>query len=119
MQLSIISIADNHAHIGVKGEISGLYEAVANPFETLLGENAYAKTVLLNLEKTTMIDSSGIGWLITSFKRFAQNKGRLVLHTIPPLISQVLKLVHLEKIIECEIDYAHACQLLSPQPAKP
>src|SRR5262245_25369175 len=44
----------------------------------LLGPDCYGRKVLVKLEKTSSIDSSGVGWLIATQKRFAANGGHCV-----------------------------------------
>jgi anti-anti-sigma regulatory factor len=63
---------------------------------------------LLNLEKTTYINSSGISWLIISHKHFVQAKGQLILHSIPPLVFQVMQLVRLPLVVPVAVDEAAA-----------
>ena len=60
------------------------------------------------MEKTRFIDSSGIGWLMVSHKRFLGAGGRLVLHSVPPMIAQVLRLLNLHTILAIEPDLAAA-----------
>ena len=79
--------------------------------EALLGPGAFGRKVLLNLEKTTYIDSSGLSWLFVCYKSFMQAKGKFVLHTIPGRVYQVLQIVRLPSVIPVAPDEATARSL--------
>ncbi len=70
-----------------------------DPFCRVLGDDCFSRKVLLRMDKATFIDSSGIGWLITLQKRFRENGGALVLHSIPPRVQQVFGFIRLDKIV--------------------
>lgn len=75
-----------------------------NPLAEVLGPNGFAHQVLLNLEKCTFIDSSGVSWLISSHKSFAADGGALVIHSIPPSVLQVLRLLRMELVLRLAED---------------
>lgn len=79
-----------------------------NPLEDLLGAQCYEQKVLLDLEKSGYIDSSGIGWLMACHKRFLQAKGQLVIHSVPPLVEQVIHVLRLHSILTIKPDLASA-----------
>lgn len=68
-----------------------------NPIESALGRDGFGKKVLLNLEKTPYIDSSGVALLIRCHKKCQDAGGQLIMHSIPPGIMQILKLLHMER----------------------
>lgn len=68
-----------------------------NPFDSALGRDGYGRKVLLDLQKTPYIDSSGVAMLIRCHKKCADSGGQLIMHTIPPSIMQILKLLHMER----------------------
>jgi len=73
----------------------------------------YAKNkVLFSLEKVTYIDSSGISWLLVAHKHFVQGGGKLVLHSAPPLVEQVLRLLKMQLVLNLAADEASARALL-------
>jgi anti-anti-sigma factor len=79
-----------------------------NPFQRLVGEDVFSRRVLLGLERTSFIDSSGIGWLITSSKRFDEGGGTLVLHSVPPRVRQIFDFIRMGRIISIVDDEAEA-----------
>jgi anti-anti-sigma factor len=76
-----------------------------------LGPECYCRKVVVNLERTRSIDSSGIGWLIACQKRFAANGGCWILHSLPPWVKQMLGLLRLDSILQLAEDETTACRL--------
>jgi anti-sigma B factor antagonist len=72
--------------------------------EQVAGRGVYSRRVLFNLEKTSFIDSSGIGWLLTCHKRFREQKGKLVFYHIPPLVKQTFDLLRLGSALHLAAD---------------
>jgi len=109
MRLTLLERAGDVAHLACSGEISHLYTTDRDPFVELLGPGCYGLTVVLDLQKTTFIESSGISWFVRCHTRFARGGGKLVLHSLPPIIEDFLvKLVRLDKLIPIHADSAAA-----------
>ena len=49
-----------------------------DPIEDVVGPSSYSRCVLLDMERTTYIDSSGIGWMLICHKHFIETGGRLI-----------------------------------------
>jgi len=82
-----------------------------NPIETALGRDGYARKVLLDLQKTPYIDSSGVAILIRCHKRCQDAGGQFIMHSIPPSIMQILKLLHMERHLNLVDDEESAVTL--------
>jgi stage II sporulation protein AA (anti-sigma F factor antagonist) len=109
MQLTLVSSENNVVRLQCEGSISQEgFKAGSDPLEDLLGAECYDRKVLLNLERTHYIDSSGIGWLMGRNKQFRQHGGRMVLHSIPPMVSQVLQLLRMGMVLELATDESTA-----------
>ncbi len=81
------------------------------------GTGIYKQVVLIDLENTSYIDSAGIGWLMTCHKRFTTAGGRMVLHSIPPLVRQTidqLKLFRIFTLADNEAEARKAAQKDQP-----
>jgi anti-anti-sigma factor len=107
MRLTLIS--DDHqqnlTHLACDGRISQSdFEPGRDPMEAVLGVTGFSRKVLLNLEKTNYIDSSGIGWLVICHRHFVGSKGKLILHSVPPRVYQVLELIGLPKVMHFAAD---------------
>ena len=72
--------------------------------EEALVSAGYRQKVLLDLENTTFIDSSGISWLMICHKHFVQAGGKVVYHSAPPLVQQTLKLLRLNLVLNLADD---------------
>jgi hypothetical protein len=80
------------------------FRSDANPLEGVLGPTGYARKVLLSLEGTDYIDSSGISWLIVNHKHFQQAGGLLVLYALPPRVKQVLEFTRMNTVLRLADD---------------
>lgn len=99
MELNIVSQTDDLIHVKASGEIrQRKLPGDKEPLSELLGEDVYGKKVLFDLSEVKYIDSSGLGWLVVCQKRFKEHKGVVVLHSLPQLVSNVLKIVQLDQI---------------------
>ncbi|MBS0265998.1 MAG: STAS domain-containing protein [Planctomycetes bacterium] len=95
-----------------------------NPLVDLAGEDVYAKQVLIDLSRTTYIDSSGVSWLLKSHKLFKSQGGILVLHSASPLAAQFLNIMRMELALNIAPNEAAARQKVeghehSRSPEKP
>ena len=105
MKLSVVSTTNDLTRIQNEGEITQLdFRAGTDLLEALLGRGCYARKVLLNLERTPYIDSAGVGWLVMSHTRFKEAGGRLVIHSVPPLVNQMLKLLRMPDVLHLAAD---------------
>src|SRR5262245_43098959 len=105
MKLTLVSLDSDLVRVQCEGNISqDTFKVGEDPLEGLLGANCYKHTVLLNLEKTHYIDSSGVSWLMSRHKNFLQAGGKLVLYSIPPMVSQVLHLLRMSLILDMAAD---------------
>ena len=88
-----------------RGQISQTrFGGSADPLVDLLGTDAVKSTVRLDLEMVDYVDSSGIGWLVGSHRRFSEAGGQLVLCRVPPVVEQVLKFCGLENLFHVDRD---------------
>jgi anti-anti-sigma factor len=81
-----------------------------DPLAELMGAGIYAQKVLLNLGRSSYLDSSGVSWLLDSNKRFQEAGGALVLHSATPLTAQFLKMMRMDLVLTLAPDEAAARQ---------
>jgi anti-anti-sigma factor len=118
MQFSLVSLADDLTRVRCEGEITQNDLAMdRDPFENLVGPAIFRKAVLLDLGQTSYIDSSGIGYLLGIKKRFEHAGGRLVIHSPPPSVMQVMKLLKIHSVLPIAADEATAQRLAQEAPA--
>jgi anti-anti-sigma factor len=112
MQLFLLSEDDDITCLACEGNITqSLMTPGVDPIHDLLGEDGFKRQVVMDLNKTGYIDSSGIGWLLGSHRRFAAASGRLILHSVPPIVEQVIQLLRLHSILNIQADQAAALAL--------
>ena len=70
-----------------------------DPLQTLLGPHCYAHKVLLCLEESQGIDTSGLCWLAETNKRFTQAGGKLVLFAVPAVVLDLLDFLTLTPLL--------------------
>lgn len=101
MKLSLTSKDDKLAKLAAEGRITSedFRSGGPNPIEQLVGSDWASTRILLNLDKTTFIDSSAIGWLLTCNKECKKKGGLLVLHSIPPTVAQVFHMLKIGSIL--------------------
>ena len=121
MKLLLTSQDDTATCVAIQGDISQSRFApnVNNPLEDLLGAGCYKRRVALDLEQGGAIDSSGVGWIMACHKQFLAAGGKLVLHSLPPMIEQVIQLLRLHSILTIKPDRASALAHLSQAKGQP
>ena len=112
MDLTIESQTDELIKVNVSGMVSLSGEVDVEPLEKLLGFEPYAKQTIFNLDAEDRIDLSGIGWLVTCHKRFTEAGGQLVIHSIQPMVANVLKTVRLDKFFHLVHNERKALELV-------
>jgi anti-sigma B factor antagonist len=91
--------------IRAEGEIRSVEEP-RDPrhIEELLGPQGYRRKILLDLQDAAHIDSSGVSWLVHFHRRCRAAGGMLVLHSVPPAILAILKLLGMEQSLNLAAD---------------
>lgn len=65
---------------------------------------AGTKTVLLNCESLTFMDSSGLGALVVIFKQLQQVQGKLALCLVNPQIQLLFEITNLDSVFTIFVD---------------
>jgi anti-anti-sigma factor len=113
MQLKMVSDDGKLVRVRCEGRITLVDVAGdSDPLADLLaGHGGFGRKVLLDLERATFLDSSGIGWLLVCHKRFVQGGGRFVVHSTPPLVLNVVNLIRLPLVVSFAPDEPAAEEL--------
>lgn len=113
MELTLLSADDGLIQIQVTGEVRAVdASAEATAFEKLLGPTGYASHVLLDLSKAKSVFSGGVSWLLVLHKRFVQNGGQLVLHSVPRIVMEVFRVMRLDLVLTIAENPEQASQLV-------
>lgn len=67
--------------------------------EGILGPNWPSFRVILDIGEIAYIDSSAIGWLISSQKTFREKGGAFAVYHVQPSVKQVLDLLKVGKVV--------------------
>jgi anti-anti-sigma factor len=65
-----------------------------------LGATGYDRRVLLSLAEVTFVDSTGLGWLLKCNKQFRDAGGTLAIHSIPPVVLDVISVMRLNQVLK-------------------
>jgi anti-anti-sigma factor len=112
MELTIRSDDKDVLRLEVKGPVT--QNSLASPPEplgTLYGGEVYGRKVILGMAETSFMDSSGLGWLLGCNKRFREGSGTLVLHSVPPLVLDVIKVMRVDRVLKIADDEQAAVAL--------
>jgi len=70
--------------------------------------NSGANAILLNLQRVSTVDSSGVGELVSAYTTVAHRGGKLKLAMLPPKVQDVLLITQLLTVFEVFDDEASA-----------
>lgn len=116
MILTVENQAEGLCFLTLAGKISQTAVASqADELSRLLGVSNLNQQILVSLQQTDYIDSSGIGWLLATDKMIRDCGGRLVLHSVPLDIQHVFGLMKLNKVLNITKDKAHATSFATGQ----
>jgi ABC-type transporter Mla MlaB component len=79
-----------------------------DPLVKFLGPQVYSRKLLLNMEKTNFLDTSGIGCLISCHEYCQRAGGILVLYAIPTRARYILQLLQMDRLLHLATDLAAA-----------
>jgi anti-anti-sigma factor len=114
MNLLLLSDHPDLVRLRCAGDIREADVRARPLFESLLGADCFHRTVLLSLDGVPYIDSSGIGWLIISHRRFTNAGGKLVLHSLTPEVDRTLDFARMHSYLAVALDEAEALGLARP-----
>ena len=92
--------AEGPPQLRLLGKVTGddLREAGCDLIK-LFGVEVYSRPLLIDMSGTDFLDSSGIGWLLEQHKQFRSGKGKIILHSVPPMVSKVMQLMSLHRVL--------------------
>ena len=100
MQLSIQSDDGTVLRMGLKGRVTQKeLPTDKDLFAAEIGASIYSRRVLLDMQESEFLDSSGVSWLLSAHKRFEEQGGKLAMHSMQPVVSNVLKVLRMDQIL--------------------
>src|SRR5262245_25656709 len=116
MKLSLVSIEKaGPVRVAAEGLITAEdFDAEGiNPLAPLMGQTWSSNNVLLDLSRVSYIDSSAIGWLISSHRAFKAGGGKMVAHSLQPTVKQIMDMLRIGQVVQLAEDEAAARALLN------
>jgi anti-anti-sigma factor len=109
MELTLLPLQnDDVLRVRSHGPVSQREEN--DSLQALLGPLCYSHKVLLSLDDSQSIDTSGICWLVNTSKRFAEAGGKFVLFAVPPVVFDVLNFLNLTPMLHIASNEQTACE---------
>ncbi len=112
MEILILSNDGEIVRLLIRGQVVQATLSSPEPLSEALGGNGYCRRVVLSLAETTFIDSSGIGWLLGCNKRFREGGGKLVIHSVPPIVLDMLRVMRLHEVLKVADDESGALAMI-------
>jgi anti-sigma B factor antagonist len=117
MKLQVHSIEADVVFLRLEGTITpGAAGLVQDPLEQLIGPKGYTRTIVLDLQHSDWIDSSGLAWLLSWDRKTREAGGIFGLCAIPPRVAEVLRITRMDQVLKCWPDEAAARAALAAQP---
>jgi anti-anti-sigma factor len=99
MDIEILENSGDVLHLGFVGRIVRDNHCPLNAcFEQVLGPRGYSQTVIVDMHRATFIDSAGLSFLILSHKRFLQEGGKLIFHSLSPAVRTLFETMGLQQL---------------------
>jgi len=83
-----------------------------NPLEEVIGSSWSSSRVLLDFSSASYIDSTAIGWLLSSHKKMKSSGGMLVLHSVPGSVRQIFSLLKIGSVVPIATNDAEAVEMV-------
>lgn len=122
MNVRLVSIGrDGVLRVSLEGDVTAdqLRPDGPHPFAGALGETWATNRVALSLKETPYLDSSGIGWLLSTHRAFKEAGGFLALHSPSAQVRQLFDLLQLHRALAIAPGEAEAVALALAQPEVP
>ena len=81
-------------------------------FDDSFNEEIFNQNIVIDLAGVEMIDSCGIGWLLTTNRKSKEKGGKLILHSLQPNVKNVFGMMKLSAVLTLATDENAANALL-------
>jgi len=109
MELSLQAVENDLLYVTCQGALClPDFQPEKEPLVKLLGPEVYTRKLLLNLEQVSLLDTSGISWLIHCHEACGRAGGILILYAIPRRVRYVLQLLQMEHLFHIAADVTAA-----------
>ena len=118
MQIELVNQDEGVYRFRLSGEVTQRkLRKFVDPLEQI-GDPVYQGIVAFDMSQTEFIDSSGVNWILSCHKKCRHSGGRLVLHSIPNMVHNVLMVLRMNDVMQLAADESAALDLArQPLPA--
>ena len=100
MQVKLVADDDVLLRCKTEGDIvQTAFNPNQEPIAEMFGEDVYKRNFLLDLEDSPYMDSSGVSWVLKCHKHFRDAGGKLVVHSITPMVKQLFSVLRMDKVL--------------------
>ncbi|MGF1635096.1 MAG: STAS domain-containing protein [Phycisphaerae bacterium] len=120
MKMRLVSIEREGAvKLSCDGSITGadIDAGGINPIQDVLGDTWTHSRIMLDMDGVSYVDSSAIGWLISTQKAVKDAGGKLVVYAVQPAVRQVLDLLKVGRVVSIVDSETEARDLLISEKA--
>lgn len=109
IELQITSDENDLVKVRIEGRMSHRFNANdEEPLHAAFGWDTYSRRVMLDLSEVSAIDTSGLSWLMLINKRLDYFGGKLVLHSLSPVVRSLIRVLNLQAVLIIAEDEATA-----------
>ena len=112
MEVTMMSSLGDVLRVAAKGPVVQGTLLGSDPMGKILGHASYDRKVLLSLADVTLFDSTALGWLLQCNKRSREAGGVLVIHSIPPVVLDMMKVMGLSQVLKLAEDEQSALAII-------
>ena len=108
-----IHLESANEHV-VRAKLAGVVREMDSDevtFDQLNLPNVHSRRLLINMAGVKMLNSNGLGWLLTCNKQCCEAGGRLILHSLPSMALNVVKMMRLNQVLTVAADEDRALEL--------
>jgi len=101
MNINLLTEEDGFKFVEICGSVDQQQVSPFNdPLADALGDEIYKHYVLVDMTKATSLDSSGVGWFLGCHKRFRENGGKMVLHSLSTIVGNTLRVLNMHMVFK-------------------
>jgi anti-anti-sigma factor len=102
--LTMTHVHDGALHFQATGRLTQSTMLANESFDESLNEELFNQNIVIDLGGVELIDSTGIGWLLTNNRKFKEKGGKLVLHSLQPNVKNVFGMMKLGQVLTLATD---------------
>jgi anti-anti-sigma factor len=114
IELHVTSDANDLVRVQIEGRMAHRFDANdEEPLHAAFGWDTYSRRVILDLSEVSAIETSGLSWLLLINKRLDYFGGKLVVHSLPPVVRSLIRVLNLQAVLTIADDEAQAEAILA------